>query len=103
VAEEAEKLRGRVETLRERLPRNQLAHFERVHERTGGQALAPIRKIERSRGPAMWHCGACNYNVRPQALVEVQDRGALIQCDSCKRILFVESEGENESAAAAEA
>lgn len=101
VAEEAEKLRGRVEALRERLPKPQLGAFQRIRQRLGGQALAPIRKIERPRGPVMWACGACNYNVRPQVLVEIQDRGSLIQCDSCKRILYVESE--EEAAAAAEA
>jgi len=97
IAEEAEKLRGRVDVLREHLPRPQLAYFERIFERTGGEALAPIRKIERSRGATMWHCGACNYNVRPQVVVDVQDRGALLQCDSCKRILYVETESAEET------
>ena len=107
IAAEAETLRGQVETLREQLPRHQLAYFERIFDRTDGQALAPIRKIERSRGATMWHCGACNYNVRPQVVVDIQDRGALIQCDSCKRILYVETEGaeatDTAPAAAAEA
>lgn len=99
LADEARKLRERVEVLRERLPRPYLAQFERIHQRTRGQALAPIRKIER-RGPTMWHCAACNYNVRPQVLVEIQNRGSLIQCESCKRILYLESEGESETAEA---
>lgn len=99
LAEEARKLRERVEVLRERLPRPYLAHFERIHERTQGHALAPIRKMER-RGPTMWHCGACHYNVRPQVLVEIQNRGSLVQCDSCKRILYVEGEEEREQAQA---
>lgn len=93
LATEAEQLRRRVEELREQIARPHLAHFERILERTGGNALAPIRKIER-KGGAMWHCGVCNYNVRPQVLVEVKDRGSLIQCDSCKRILYVEEESQ---------
>lgn len=96
IAEEAERLRGVVATLRERVPRGQLALFERVYDRTGGQAMAPIRKMERARGAAMWHCAACNYNVRPQVVVEIQDRGSLLHCDSCKRILYVEPEGADE-------
>jgi len=96
IAEQAEKLRGTVETLRERLPRGQLALFERVYERTDGQAMAAIRKVERLRGGAMWHCAACNYNVRPQVVVEIQDRGALLHCDSCKRILYVEAEADGD-------
>lgn len=97
LADEARKLRERVEVLRERLPRPYLAQFERIHERTHGQALAPIRKIDR-RGPTMWHCGACHYNVRPQVLVEIRNRGSLIQCDSCKRILYLETDTEREQA-----
>lgn len=93
LVEEARELSARVQELREELPRPYLAQFERIHQRTGGNALAPIRKIER-RGPTMWHCGVCNYNVRPQILVEVKDRGSLIQCDSCKRILFAQEERE---------
>ncbi|HUF77685.1 MAG TPA: hypothetical protein VMR44_02085 [Thermoanaerobaculia bacterium] len=100
LAEEARRLRERVEVLRERLPRPYLAQFERLYERTGGRALASIRKIERPRGPSMWHCAICHYNVRPQVLVEIQDLGSLIQCDSCKRILFVEGEGDREEAEA---
>lgn len=97
LAEEARKLRERVEVLRERLARPYLAQFERIHERTSGQALAPIRKIER-RGPTMWHCAVCNYNVRPQVLVEIQNRGSIIQCESCKRILYLEGDREREEA-----
>ncbi len=37
-----------------------------------------------------WSCGACNYRVRPQVVVEIRTQGSLIECDSCKRILFVE-------------
>jgi predicted nucleic acid-binding Zn-ribbon protein len=92
LAREAEILRERVAGLRQDVPRPQLAQFERILERTNGQALAPIRRMDRGRGPSMWHCGACNYNVRPQVLVEIKDRGSLIQCDSCKRILYVQEE-----------
>jgi hypothetical protein len=99
IAEEARKLRERLEVLHERLTRPHLAQFERLYERTGGRALAPIRKIARPKGPAMWHCGVCHYNVRPQVLVEIQDRGSLIQCDSCKRILYVEGSGARAEAA----
>lgn len=96
IAEEARKLRERIEVLRERVPRPHLAHFERIYERSGGRAMAPIRKVERARGATMWHCAVCHYNVRPQVLVEIQDRGSLVQCDSCKRILYLEGAGEGE-------
>jgi predicted nucleic acid-binding Zn-ribbon protein len=38
----------------------------------------------------MWHCGACNYRVRPQSVVMVRNEGALQPCDSCQRILYLE-------------
>ncbi len=88
VEQEAEKLKGRIEVLRERIPRPLLSQFERISEHYSGKALAPIQKIDRSKGPIMWHCGACNYRVRPQSVVLIQTQGALELCDSCKRILY---------------
>lgn len=98
IAREATRLEERIDVLRERLPRPHLAHFERIDQRTRGRALAVIRKVERVKGPVMWHCSACNYNVRPQVLVEIQDRGSLIQCDSCKRILYMEEQAREAAA-----
>jgi predicted nucleic acid-binding Zn-ribbon protein len=55
--------------------------------------VAPVRPIDRpGRGQREWHCSACNYRVRPQVVVEVRDGSSLIQCDSCKRILFLEEQ-----------
>jgi predicted nucleic acid-binding Zn-ribbon protein len=88
VEQQAEKLRDRIGVLRERISGNLLSQFERISERYGGQALAPVQKIDRSKGPSMWHCGACNYRVRPQSVVLVQTQGSVELCDSCKRILY---------------
>ena len=66
--------------------------FDRLCERNAGAALARVRKMDVARGNAMWHCEGCSYNVRPQVLVEIRDRGSLCQCDSCKRILYWEDE-----------
>jgi predicted nucleic acid-binding Zn-ribbon protein len=91
VAAEAERLRGRVEVLRERLPRSIQGQYERIADRYGGEALALIVKIDRGgRGANMWHCGACNYRVRPQAIVQIQNHGTLEFCDTCKRILYLD-------------
>lgn len=88
--EEADKLRGTVATLREQITRPHLSLFDRVLQRTGGEALAVI---QRHAGPAsnFYHCGACHYQIRFQAVAEIR-RGELRQCESCKRILFAESE-----------
>jgi predicted nucleic acid-binding Zn-ribbon protein len=94
VAKEAEELKGRIEVLNERLPRGKLSLFRRLLDRHEGQALATIHKIDRGgRGGAFYHCAACNYRVRPQAVVEIRNQGSLVMCDSCKRILhFAEEE-----------
>lgn len=77
-------------SLREVLPRGIVAQFDRVRERHRGEGLASIQEVNRGgRGPRFWHCGACNYSVRPQVVVEIRTAGALIQCEACKRILYL--------------
>ncbi len=91
VARQVEDLQGRIALLRERLPRGTLSQFERIRGRNQGGALAPVRLLERvgkGGGQREWHCGACNFRVRPQAVVEIRNGGSLVQCDSCKRILY---------------
>ncbi len=92
VEQQAESTRARIAELRESLPPGSLAVFERLYERTGGQALAQVAPVDRgiARGPEMWNCLACHYNVRPQSVVEIRNHGALVHCDSCKRLLYIE-------------
>ena len=93
IARQVEELRGRIATLRQQLPRNVLAQFERIQERYPTSAVAPVRILER---PGLkqreWHCSACNYRVRPQVVVEIRNGDSLVQCDSCKRILYLAEE-----------
>lgn len=91
VARQVADLRGTIGTLKEQLPRNLVSQFERIRERNPGGALARIRRLERvGKGQQEWHCGACNYRVRPQVVVEIRNNGSLVQCDACKRILYLE-------------
>jgi predicted nucleic acid-binding Zn-ribbon protein len=84
-------LRNRIAKLKEQLPKDISGQFERILERHPGGALAPVRIIERpGKGPREWHCGACNYRVRPQVVVEIRNSDSLVQCESCKRILYLE-------------
>jgi predicted nucleic acid-binding Zn-ribbon protein len=93
IAQQVTTLREQIEDLRRKLPRQVLAQFERILERNPAGALAPVRLIERpGRGPREWHCGVCNYRVRPQAVVEIRNGDSLVQCDSCKRVLYLEDE-----------
>ncbi len=83
-------LRAQIHQLRTKLPRSILSQFERILERNPTGALAPVRLIERpGKGPREWHCGVCNYRVRPQVVVEIGNGEGLVQCDSCKRILYL--------------
>jgi hypothetical protein len=94
VAKEVAELEQRVAGLRGDLPANVVRQFDRIAERLTPPPLAPVRRVERpgSRGPAEWHCGACNYRVRPQILVQIRSQGNMVQCESCKRILYIDDE-----------
>ena len=85
-------VRRRVEELSAELPRPALGRVQRLLDRYRGEALAPIRLLERlTKGPQVWTCGVCNYRVRPAVVVEIRNEGVLLECDSCKRILYFES------------
>lgn len=92
VAAAVSSLQNQVATLRDEIPRNLQTLFDRLLERSGEQALARVARAEAIRrgGNATWHCTACHYQVRPQVVVEIRNQGALVQCDSCKRILYFE-------------
>ncbi len=95
VAEEVEKLRGRIAVLEEQLPPPILHQFKLICERFDGVALAQVRELQRvGRGRQMWHCSGCNYRVLPQSLVEIRNNGSVVLCDSCKRILYYVEEDE---------
>ncbi|MEM8960624.1 MAG: C4-type zinc ribbon domain-containing protein [Acidobacteriota bacterium] len=89
IATRAEALRERSAELREQVPRPQRALYDRLHSRFAKGALAPVTVIMTPGGKSkIWSCGACNYRVRPQLVVEIRSEGRVVQCDACKRILF---------------
>jgi len=93
VAAQVEELQGRIADLKKRIPRPIVSQFERILLRYPAAAIAPVRPMERpGQKQREWHCAACNYRVRPQVVVEIRNGDALIQCDSCKRILYFEEE-----------
>lgn len=83
----AAQLEKRAEELKEEVPRGLLSRFQRLYDRTGGNAVAEVKKLIMPKGNPMYHCMACNFNVRPQTLVQLS-RGEIHHCDSCKRILY---------------
>ena len=90
----AEELESEAETLKGELSRPVLSLFNRLFDRTNGDALAEVHAMSNAKGKTMWHCSACSFNVRPMIAMEVRS-GKILHCDSCKRILFwVEPEPE---------
>jgi len=93
VARQMDELQALVAELRAKLPKPMASQFERILERYPGGALASVRLIARpGKAQREWHCAACNYRVRPQSIVEIRNGSSLVQCDSCKRILYLEAE-----------
>jgi len=90
VVQQAELLRGRIETLEEQLADPILRQFKAVRDRFDGAALAQVRQLQRvgKKNVPMWHCSGCNYRVLPQSVVEIRNSGSVVLCDSCARILF---------------
>ena len=88
VEQQAETLRAEVAQLRGELPRPVLTNFERVYERRNGDAVAPLKKSTAPGGP-IYHCGGCNYRVRLAVVGEIRNKGSLVQCDGCRRFLYV--------------
>ncbi len=74
--------------LRSSLPRNFVVQYKRIAERYAGEALSEVQGTERPNGAVIWHCGICNYRVRPQVAVEIRNHGAVVQCEGCKRFMI---------------
>lgn len=92
VAKTVSSLKAREDELREVVPRNIQTLFDRLIQRTDAQALARVAKVTtmRKNSNASWHCTDCHYQVRPQVVVEIRNLGTLVQCESCKRILYID-------------
>jgi len=87
VAARVKQLESDVDELRGQLPRNFVTQYQRIASRYGGEALAELQGTERPNGATIWHCGRCNYRLRPQVAVEVRNHGAVVQCEGCKRFI----------------
>jgi predicted nucleic acid-binding Zn-ribbon protein len=93
VAERAAARKAEVESLQQGLPRPILGHLQRIFDRYRGEVIAVVRRVERTGAAPIWHCSHCNYQIRPQVAVEIRTKGAIVQCEGCKRFLRAETAG----------
>ena len=84
-AELAEKTKSR-KTLAEKIPPKVMSRFNRIADRRSGVGLGVC--VDGT-------CLACNVRVRHSVVADLRKHNRLVQCDSCKRILYyADDEGE---------
>ena len=74
------------------VPPTALVTFQRVSERTDGEALATV--IQPNRRRSEYICGGCNMSITTEQVNALLTRDDLQICNSCGRILIVDESGE---------
>jgi predicted nucleic acid-binding Zn-ribbon protein len=85
-ARKAELLKEREAVLPE-IPPDQLTLYLRITKRLNGVAMSPVTDD---------FCSICQMRVRPQVLNDLLGRNALLSCEACGRILYVQKSAEDE-------
>jgi len=93
VAEQVRVLSTEVAERKADLPKPIVAQYDRIAAKYKGDVLTTVRRAERPNGAVLWHCGTCNYQLRSQLALEVRTKGAVVQCDGCKRFLLSDEPG----------
>lgn len=81
-------LEGKAAILRDSLPAPVVAQYQRLYELHQGDPMARVVRLDRGVGPIMFRCAVCNYSVRPQVVVELQNTGGLVACDCGRQRIF---------------
>jgi len=71
-----------------RLSPRLLERYDRIRRLRGGSALS--RVVEAPTGGEA-ACGECHMTIRPQMIVEISKQEELVACESCGRILYLET------------
>ena len=83
INEELRKAEGEIREIEARMRPRELAEFRRLIEKKGG--LAVVRVVSNS-------CSACHVKIRPAAMQVLKAGSEIIYCDSCRRILYYDSQ-----------
>ncbi len=75
--------------IRVKVEKRLLATFDRIAKMRSGVAVARVAMV----GPQTAACSSCNVRLRPQLLSDLRLSREILQCESCKRILFWDGSG----------
>jgi len=89
LAEELKSLEQERAEAAAQIPPSVLAIFERACERHEGEAMASVEKVHPKR--AEYVCTGCNMSVPLEIVNALQSRDEIQQCQTCSRILFLET------------
>ncbi len=77
------------EAAAEVIPAEVLMLFERACGGNDGEGMALIEQIHPKR--AEYTCGGCNMSITLEMINALQSRGAIVQCHTCGRILYLDA------------
>jgi predicted nucleic acid-binding Zn-ribbon protein len=84
IDEDLEAARAEIRQLESQVPARDRAEFQRLIDKKGGVAIAKVVSSS---------CSACHVKVRPAALQTLKAGREIVYCDSCKRILYWDTQG----------
>ncbi len=86
---EAETAEKAATEIRAKVDKRLLATFERIAKMRAGVAVARVAMVASQTAA----CSACNVRLRPQLLSDLRLSREILQCESCKRILYWDGSG----------
>ena len=84
IDEELTAARREIEDLERDIPPRERAEFHRLVDKKGGLAIVRVSNAS---------CSACHVKVRPAAMQILKAGREVVYCDSCKRILYWDGQG----------
>lgn len=90
VGERLSELKAQRDKTAEGIPSVELTVFNRLNDQFEGEAMAQIEEVDRRR--LEYSCGGCYISIPMEKVSQLVSGDKVVQCPSCKRILFLEKE-----------